>query len=138
MARDEPVVDLPHSLSYAQVPLVGFPSPQKFIRKYDRDSDSSYPRGNKDKKAKVYHSLPMSYGELLLVLIQNYEISVILARPRRAPYPKGYDINARCEYHKGVRGHSTEDCMTFQDKVQSLINADPTKFKELINGHQKH
>ena len=27
MARDEPVVDLSHSSSYAQVPLVSFPSP---------------------------------------------------------------------------------------------------------------
>ena len=26
MARDEPVVDFPHSSSYAQVPLAGFPS----------------------------------------------------------------------------------------------------------------
>ena len=27
MARDEPVADFPHSSTYAQVPLVGFPSP---------------------------------------------------------------------------------------------------------------
>ena len=35
MARDEPVVDFPHSSLYAQVPLVDFPSPQKFVRKRD-------------------------------------------------------------------------------------------------------
>ena len=78
---------------------------------------------------KVYHSLPMTYGELLPVLIQNYKIPVILARPRRPPYPKRYDINAKCEYHGGVGGHSVEDCTTFKDKVQALIDANPTKFR---------
>ena len=79
----------------------------------------------------------MTYEELLPVLIQNYEISGIPAKPRRPLYPKGYDVNAKCEYHKGVERYSVENCTVFKDKVQSLINADPTKFRELINGHQK-
>ena len=138
MARDEPVVDFPHSSSYAQVPLAGFPSPRKFVQKRDRNPDSSYPRGNKEKRAKVYHLLPMSYGELLPILMQNYGISVILARPRRPPYPKGYDANAICEYHGGVEGLSVENCTTFKGNVQSLIYADPIKFRELVTGHQEH
>ena len=138
MTRDEPVADFPHSSSYAQVPLAGFPSPQKFVQKCDRDSDPSYPRCNKEKRAKVYHSLLMSYGELLPLLIQNYGISIILARPRRPPYPKGYDVNAICEYHGGVGGHSMENCTAFKDKVQSLVYADLIKFKELVSGHQEH
>ena len=80
----------------------------------------------------------MSYKELLLVLIQNYGISVIPARPRRPPYPKGYDVNAICEYHGGVGGHFVENCTAFKDKVQSLIYADPIKFRELVSGHQEH
>ena len=103
--REEPIKNHPHSSSYAQVPQAGFSSPQKFVRKRDRDSESSCHRGNKRKRAKVYHSLPMSYGELLLVLIQNYGITVIPAKPRRPLYPRGYDVNATCEYHGGVGGH---------------------------------
>ena len=80
----------------------------------------------------------MSYGELLPILVQNYGISIIPTKPKRPPYPKGYDINARCEYHGGVRGHFIKDCTTFKDKVQSLIDTDPTKFRELISGHQEH
>ena len=80
----------------------------------------------------------MSYEKLLPILVQNCRISVIPARPRRLPYPKGYDINARCEYHGGVRGHSMEDCTTSKDKVQSLINANSIKFRELVGGHQEH
>ena len=80
----------------------------------------------------------MTYGELLPVLIQNYGISVIPAKPRRPPYPRGYDVNATCEYHGGVGGHSVENCKALKDKVQSLIYADPIKFRELVIGHQEH
>ena len=76
----------------------------------------------------------MTYGELLSVLIQNYKISIIPAKPRRPPYPRGYDVNATCEYHGGVGGHSLENCKAFKNKVQSLIYADPIKFKELVSG----
>ena len=138
MARDEPVTDFPHSSSNAQVPLASFPSPQKFVRKRDRDSDSSCPQGNKRKKTKVYHSLSMSYREMFPILIQNYGISVVPARPRRPPYLKGYDVSAKCEYHGGVGGHSVENCMAFKDKVQSFFYADPIKFRELVSGHQEH
>ena len=77
----------------------------------------------------------MSYEELLSVLIKNYGIFVIPARPRRPPYPKGYDVNAICEYHEGVGGHSVENYTAFKDKVQSLIYIDPIKFRELVSGH---
>ena len=80
----------------------------------------------------------MNDGELLPVLIQNYGISVIPAKPRRPPYPRGYDVNTTCEYHGEVRGHSVENCKALKDKVQSLIYADPIKFREFVNGHQKH
>ena len=78
----------------------------------------------------------MSYTELHPLLIKNYGISIILVRPRRPPYPKKYDVNAKCEYHEGVRGHSVKNCTTFKDKVQSLINADPVKFGGLVNGQE--
>ena len=80
----------------------------------------------------------MTYRELLPVLIQNYGISVIPAKSRRPPYPRGYDANATCEYHRGVGGHFMENCKALKDKFQSLIYADPIKFRELVSGHQEH
>ena len=80
----------------------------------------------------------MSYTELLPILIQNYGIFAIPARPRRPPYSKKYDVNAKCEYHGGVGGHSVKNYMAFKDKIQSLINADPVKFEGIVNGYQKH
>ena len=61
-------------------------------------------QSNKRKKTKVYHSFLMSYGELLPILIQNYKISIIPTKSIRPPYPRRYDPNARCEYHRGVGG----------------------------------
>ena len=86
----------------------------------------------------MYHTLPMSYGELLPILVQNYGISVIPARPRGPLYPKGYDINARCEYHGEDRGHFIKKLHNFQGQGPIPIDADPTKLRELVNGHQKH
>ena len=138
MERDEPVVDFPHSSLYAQVPLVVFLIPQKFVRKRDRDSDSSYPQGNKEKRAKVYHSLPMSYGELLSVLIQNYGIFVIPARPRKPPYPKGYDVNAICEYHGGVGGAFCGELhgLQRQGSIPDIRRSD--QIQRTCSGHQEH
>ena len=31
--------------------------------------------------------------------LQQYGISVIPSKPKRPPYPQGYDLNAKCEYH---------------------------------------
>ena len=135
--REEPVKNHPRSPRYAQVPFACLQSPQRFVQEYDQGSDLGY-QNKKRKRTKVYHPLPMSYTELLPILIQNYGIHAIPARPRRPPYPKKYDVNAKCEYHGRVGGHSMENCTAFKDKVQSLINIDPTKFRGLVNGHQKH
>ena len=136
--QEELVKNHLRSPGYVQVPYAGLQSSQRFTQEYDQGSDPGYYQSKKRKRTKVYHPLPISYTELLPILIQNYGISAIPARPRRPPYPKKHDISAKCEYHGGVRGHSTVNCMTFKDKVQLLINADPVKFERLVNGHQKH
>ena len=74
---EEPVKSLPRSPGYAQVPSAGLQSPQSFAQEYDQGSDLGYYQSKKKKMTKVYHPLPMSYTELLPILIQNYEISTI-------------------------------------------------------------
>ena len=85
----------------------------------------------------MYNSLPMSYTRLLPILIQNYGIFVIVAKPRRLPYLKGYNPNTKCEYHDGVEWHSNEKCMVFKDEIQALIDANLAKFKKLVNGRNR-
>ncbi|KAA0052133.1 Gag-pro-like protein [Cucumis melo var. makuwa] len=50
--------------------------------------------------------------------------------PIQPPYQKWYDSNARCDYHAGGAGHSTENCLALKRKVQSLVNARWLSFKK--------
>ena len=110
--------------------------PQLSIQEKDLDVNSNYSQSSKMKRAKRYHALPVSYAQLLSILVQKYKISIIPTKPRKPPYPKWYDLSVRCEYHGGIEGHSTESCTSFKDKVQALIDVDPAKFQGLLRGFQ--
>ncbi|XP_017406150.1 uncharacterized protein LOC108319500 [Vigna angularis] len=51
-------------------------------------------------------------------------------KPLQPLYPHNFDPNARCNFHGGSIGHSTERCMGLKFKVQSLIDAGWLKFQE--------
>ena len=36
------------------------------------------------------------------------------------PYPRWYDANATCDYHYGIKGHSTENFLALKNQVQAL------------------
>ena len=44
------------------------------------------------------------------------------------PYPRWYDANANCDYHYGVKGHSTKNCVVLKNHVQNLKNAGYVNF----------
>ena len=46
------------------------------------------------------------------------------------PYPRWYNENARCDYHSGNRGHSTEDCTALKRKVYDLIKVGALAFDD--------
>ncbi|XP_070035908.1 uncharacterized protein [Nicotiana tomentosiformis] len=39
------------------------------------------------------------------------------------PNSKGFDSNAKCEYHSNTQGHSTENCWTLKKAIENLIEA---------------
>ncbi|XP_075084360.1 uncharacterized protein LOC142167882 [Nicotiana tabacum] len=39
------------------------------------------------------------------------------------PNSKGFDSNARCEYHSNTQGHSTKNCWTLKKVIENLIEA---------------
>ena len=123
--EEEVIKNFSHSLPYAPF----FP-PQISAQGSNQEANSSYPQSNKRKRTKMYHSLSMSYAKLLPILIQNYQISIIPAKPKKSSYPKWYDPSATYKYHDGIEQHSIKNCMTFKGKVQALINAYPAKFKQ--------
>ena len=44
------------------------------------------------------------------------------------PYPRWYDANANCDYHYGIKDHSTKNCLTLKNNVQALKNAGYVSF----------
>ncbi|RDX84583.1 hypothetical protein CR513_34351, partial [Mucuna pruriens] len=60
----------------------------------------------------------------------NNHSAVLPLKPLEPPYPRSYDPNAKCEYHAGAIGHSTERCWSFKHKVQDLLDAGWLGFEE--------
>ena len=46
----------------------------------------------------------------------------------KPPYPHWYDANASCDYHYGIKSHSTKNCLAFKNQVQGLKNAGYVNF----------
>ncbi|XP_027922767.1 uncharacterized protein LOC114180664 [Vigna unguiculata] len=72
----------------------------------------------------------MTYTELLPHLLQKRLVAICPMKPMQPPFPKNYDPNAKCDYHGGGVGHSTEKCVALKHKVEALINSGWVKFHE--------
>ena len=44
------------------------------------------------------------------------------------PYPRWYNANTNCDYHYGIKGHSTKNCLALKNNVQALKNAGYVSF----------
>jgi len=87
-------------------------------------------RNNSGERAVKFTPLPMTYSELLLDLVKNALVAICPARVIQPPYPRFYDANAKCGYHGGEIGHSTENYRALKYKVQSLLDSGWLTFQE--------
>ncbi|XP_017428789.2 uncharacterized protein LOC108336853 [Vigna angularis] len=85
------------------------------------------PRGNQFVR---FTPIAMTYTELLPNLVKKGLVAICPMKAVQPPYPRGYDVNARCSYHAGGIGHSTEGCFALKYKVQALIDSGWLKFQE--------
>ncbi|XP_052735536.1 uncharacterized protein LOC128197521 [Vigna angularis] len=88
---------------------------------------NTYPRRNQERN---FTPIPTTYTELLPHLIKQGLVVICPLKPLEPPYPRGYDADAKCSYHGGAVGHSTERCLAFKHKVQTLIDSGWLKFQE--------
>ncbi|XP_052732430.1 uncharacterized protein LOC128196229 [Vigna angularis] len=91
---------------------------------------NTYPRRNQERNYVNFTPIPTTYTELLPHLIKQGLVVVCPLKPLQPPYPRGYDADAKCSYHGGTAGHSTERCLAFKHKVQTLIDSGWLKFQE--------
>ncbi|KAH1254327.1 hypothetical protein GmHk_04G010789 [Glycine max] len=74
--------------------------------------------------------IPMTYEDLLPSLIAYRMVVISSGRIYQPHFPKWYNPDATCTYHEKTPGHSTEQCLAFKHKVQSLIEAGWLTFQE--------
>ena len=72
----------------------------------------------------------MTYTELYPKLVQLGSLVLMDIPPIQPLYPGWYNENARCDYHFGNRGHSTEDCTTLKRRVHDLIKVGALGFDD--------
>ncbi|XP_052489921.1 uncharacterized protein LOC128042569 [Gossypium raimondii] len=72
--------------------------------------------------------IPITYEELFQKLIDAHIVSPFYLEPMQPLYPKWYDMNAQCEYHAGIPGHSIENCTEFKKAVERFIKMGIVKF----------
>ena len=77
--------------------------------------------------------IPMSYKELYQTLFDAHVVAPRYLSPLQPPYPKWYDMNAQCDYHAGISGHSIENCTAFKKVVEGLINLGVVKLDDSPN-----
>ena len=72
--------------------------------------------------------IPVSYTELLSWFIQSQLVAHVPLTSIERPYPRWYDANASCDYHYGIKGHSTKNCQALKNQVQALKNVGYVNF----------
>ena len=72
----------------------------------------------------------MTYTELYPKLVQLGSLVPMDIPLMQPSYPKWYNENARCDYHSGNRGHSTEDYITLKKRVHDLIKVGALAFDD--------
>ncbi|XP_039068368.1 uncharacterized protein LOC120214569 [Hibiscus syriacus] len=83
-------------------------------------NDSKGPR--KENERMSFTPLPVPYSEIYALLLKADVVRPYRLTPLQPPYPHWYDVNAHCDYHDGITGHSIENCLAFKKVVQNLIN----------------
>ena len=80
----------------------------------------------------------MSYAQLLPQLLANRLVQSHELGPPPNPLPRGYNINAHCEFHSGAPGHTIENCIAFKCKVQDLLDGKAISFNPVSPNTQNN
>ncbi|XP_052882275.1 uncharacterized protein LOC108475019 [Gossypium arboreum] len=95
--------------------------------------DSQKQESNIRHERMQFTPIPVTYRELYQNLYDAHAIAPFHLKPLQPPYPKWYDVNARCEYHAGISGHSIKNCTGFKKVVERLIKNGVLKFESTPN-----
>ncbi|XP_016706972.1 uncharacterized protein [Gossypium hirsutum] len=101
------------------------------LRKKENEGSSREESGvRQSTKKPQFTPIPMSCKELYQNLFDAHAVSPFYLNPLQPPYPKWYDVNAQCDYHAGITGHSIENCTAFKKLVERLIDMGVVKVND--------
>ncbi|KAA3451064.1 hypothetical protein EPI10_034380 [Gossypium australe] len=63
--------------------------------------------------------------ELYQSMFDAHVVFPFYLKPMQPPFPKWYDVNAQCEYHARITGHSIKNCTTFKNSIVKFY--DPSR-----------
>ncbi|XP_040934550.1 uncharacterized protein [Gossypium hirsutum] len=97
--------------------------------KTEQQSTQRQESGTRQNSERIqFTPIPVTYRELYQSLYDAHAIAPFHLKLLQPPYPKWYDVNAKCEYHVGIPGHSIENCTGFKKAVEKLIKMGVVKF----------
>lgn len=89
-------------------------------RKFGRNERRNGQRGGDQSRAPQYvHHTPLNAPR---ARVMEEALRTDLLTVVRSLTPLGADENKYCRYHQN-RGHTTEDCITLKDKLESFVQA---------------
>lgn len=82
------------------------------------------------RKTRKFNRLQILPSQLLPQLLTAGKVTLLPPPQVPDPLPKGYDPNARCEFHSGGAGHTTDKCYNLRNTIQDLIDQNLWNFQE--------
>ena len=101
--------------------------PSSLRTNYPSNNQSNNPRPARPARPPM-EPIPISYTELLPRLIQSQLVARVPLTPMEPLYPRWYDANASCDYHYGIKGHSTKNYQALKNQAQALKNVGYVNF----------
>ncbi|XP_058733002.1 uncharacterized protein LOC131604585 [Vicia villosa] len=111
-------------------PVISQAPPQNVQKPQLQQPRQQAPQQNQQRKYLPFVHIPMTYTELLPMLLQKN-----LVQLRDPPPPANpsfwYKADARCGFHKNASGHTVENCYPLMSEVQKLVRSNMLTFKDV-------
>ncbi|XP_056163882.1 uncharacterized protein LOC130137143 [Syzygium oleosum] len=107
-------------VAFVQEPSKSFSAPPQKPSIVQGHAPQGHDR-NKRFPHREFSPLPKSLSKLLPMFIERRMVAKEVPRDNPPRFP-GFDMTKTCEYHRGERGHDTDNCFALKIKIQNLLD----------------
>ncbi|XP_058741177.1 uncharacterized protein LOC131613534 [Vicia villosa] len=116
----------------AVTPVVSQAPPQNVQKPHPQQPRQQAPQQNQKRKYPPFDPIPMTYTELLTLLLQKNLVQ--LRDPPPPPLanpPFWYKADAHCAFHKNSPGYTVENCYPIMSELQKLVRSNMLTFRDV-------